>query len=57
MKTFNNLKFKPHKVGLGGVQALMKLNNGYSISVVGGRRGLYGDGVNTFEVEIGRAHV
>ena len=52
MKTFNNLKFKPHKVGLGGVQALMKLNNGYSISVVGGRRGLYGDGVNTFEVAI-----
>jgi len=52
MKTFNDLVFKPHKLGMGGVQARMKLNNGYSISVVGGGHRLYGDGFNTFEVAI-----
>jgi hypothetical protein len=52
IKTFNNLEFEPHPVGLGGVIAQMKLDNGYTISVVGGRQGLYGDGINTFEVAI-----
>jgi hypothetical protein len=52
MKNFNKLKFKPHPVGLGGIMAQTKLENGYTISVVGGRRGLYGDGENTFEVAI-----
>lgn len=48
-KTFKDLKFYPHKSGLGG-QAIMKFDNGHRISVVGGRIGLYGDGVNTFEI-------
>ncbi len=47
---FKDLKFKPHKNGYGGVQAVMEFENGHRISVVGGREGLYGDGVNTFEI-------
>jgi hypothetical protein len=52
MKTFNDLVFKPHPVGMGGKLAQMVLGNGYTISVVGGREGLYGDGETTFEVAI-----
>ena len=52
MNNFNKLKFKPHPVGLGGVIAQMPLDNGYTISVVGGRQGLYGDGEETFEVAV-----
>ena len=47
--TFNDLVFVPHPNGMGGVQCLIYTDNGYTISIVGGR-GLYGDGVNTFEV-------
>ena len=50
MKTFEDLKFKPHPIGKGGVQSIMKFENGHRISVVGGKEGLYGDGVNTFEI-------
>jgi len=50
MKTFNDLKFEPHPNGLGGKIAQMKLDSGYTISVVGGGKGLYGDGETTFEV-------
>jgi hypothetical protein len=48
---FDNLEFKPHPMGLGGVQAtgLFPIN-GKWYSVVGGMDGFYGDGVNTFEV-------
>ena len=57
-KTFKDLKFfvipkrssYPHTSGLGGQQAIMKFDNGHRISVVGGGIGLYGDGVNTFEI-------
>ena len=52
MKTFNDLKFGPHPVGMGEKIAQMELGNGYKISVVGGRNGLYGDGETTFEVAI-----
>lgn len=52
MKNFNKLEFGAHPVGLGGIIAQMKLDNGYTISVVGGRKGLYGDGIETFEVAI-----
>lgn len=52
MKNFNKLEFGVHPVGLGGIIAQMKLDNGYTISVVGGRQGLYGDGIETFEVAI-----
>ena len=50
MKTFDDLEFGPHPNGLGGKIAQMDLGNGYKISVVGGGRGLYGDGETTFEV-------
>ena len=50
MKTFNDLEFRPHPNGMGGKLAQMDLGNGYKISVVGGSRGLYGDGKTTFEV-------
>jgi hypothetical protein len=49
-KTFKDLNFHPHKSGLGGQQAIMKFDNGHRISVVGGGIGLYGDGINTFEI-------
>jgi hypothetical protein len=35
---------------MGGKQAIMQFDNGPRISIVGGRYGLYGDGVNTFEI-------
>jgi hypothetical protein len=52
MKTFNDIKFKLHPNGMGGILGQMELGNGYKISVVGGGRGLYGDGKKTFEVAI-----
>ena len=50
VKTFDDLDFKPHPNSRGGVQATLDFPNGHSISVVGGSQGLYGDGVNTFEI-------
>jgi hypothetical protein len=48
---FDNLEFKPHPNGRGGVQATGHFPiNGKWYSIVGGAVGLYGDGVNTFEV-------
>lgn len=47
--TFKDIVFKPHKVIDGGVQGILKLPNGVTVSVVGGPR-LYGDGIDTFEV-------
>jgi hypothetical protein len=49
VKTFDDLEFKPHELK-GAVHAVMTFPNGHRISVVGGGRGLYGDGVNTFEI-------
>ena len=49
MKTFNDIKFKLHPNGMGGILGQMDLDNGYKISVVGGGRGLYGDGKLTLE--------
>lgn len=46
--TFNDLMFEAHPMGR-GKQARLDLNNGKSVSVVFGP-GLYGDGVETFEV-------
>ena len=53
IKTFSDLKFKPHGnnwMGDKAVQATLDFDNGRWISVVGGAPGLYGDGVNTFEI-------
>jgi len=53
MVKFTDLIFNPHPVHTtDGVRATHKFFNGYTISVVGGGTGLYGDGVNTFEVAI-----
>ena len=49
MKTFDDLVFKPHRLGDGSVQAKMDLGNDIEISVVGGPL-LYGNGETTFEV-------
>lgn len=55
--TFDDLIFKPHPLAIykpGAVQAKQQFHNNYTISVVGGPSGcgLYGDGVDTFEVAI-----
>jgi hypothetical protein len=48
---FENLVFKSHPNGMGGIQATGNFPiNGKWYSVVGGGIGLYGDGVTTFEV-------
>jgi hypothetical protein len=48
--TFQDLEFAPHANGMkGAVQAKLELPNGIVISVVGGG-GLYGNGIETFEV-------
>jgi hypothetical protein len=49
LKTFEDLIFKPHGLGE-GVHAVLKFDNGQFASVVGGAKGLYGDGVETFEL-------
>ena len=47
MKTFNDLEFKPHSIGMGGVMSRIEFDNGYGASVVctpftyGGDKGLY----------------
>ena len=47
VETFNDLDFKPHSNGMGGVQARIQFDNGYGASVVkssfsyGGNQGLY----------------
>ena len=64
IKIFEDLKFKAHSAGIGGVQAVIAFDNGYGASVVrtpftyGGRDGLYElavldkDGNITYETEI-----
>lgn len=47
--TFKDLEFGQHRGLPNAVQAIMVFDNGHRISVVGGD-GLYGDGVNTFEI-------
>ena len=47
-----DLKFLPHPNGVGGVQCKIDTDNGYTISIVGGGLGLYGDGKTTFEVAV-----
>jgi hypothetical protein len=47
--TFKDIVFKPHQVIDGGVQGIVKLPNGVTVSIIGGGT-LYGDGINTFEV-------
>lgn len=46
IKTFEDLEFRPHRLG-SGVQAILTFDNGHFASVVGGHSGLYGDGKTT----------
>ena len=48
--TINDFTFTPHRVAKGGTQGMLKLPNNVTVSIVGGAQGLYGDGVDTFEV-------
>ena len=48
--TFDDIKFVPHATVPGAVMGRLDLQNGIRLSVVGGGFGLYGDGVDTFEV-------
>jgi hypothetical protein len=54
IKTFRDLEFKLHPNSHGlydkGVLATLNFDNGHWISVIGGAMGMYGDGVNTFEI-------
>ena len=55
VKTFKDLKFKPHHVVPNGVAAveyfpLSDKGEGGWFSVVGGGSGLYGDGITSFEL-------
>ncbi|NND24336.1 MAG: hypothetical protein HKN86_06525 [Acidimicrobiia bacterium] len=49
--TFDDLVFKPHRIGAGHVQAKHTFKNGNSVSVVGGEL-LNGNGVDTWEIGI-----
>jgi len=50
INSFEDLVFKPHRNGMeGAVQSQHDLPNGITISVVGGQ-GLYGDGIESFEI-------
>ena len=50
VKTFDDLIFDEHKVVPKAIHSYKEFSNGNWISIVGGGTGLYGDGVNTFEV-------
>ena len=45
------INFVPHPVVPNGIQAIVPLEDGYSLSIVGGPS-LYGDGVNDFEIAV-----
>jgi hypothetical protein len=47
---WKELVFKSHPYIEGGIQCRIDFPNGYRISIVGGGRGLYGDGIQSFEV-------
>jgi len=51
IKCFEDLVFTQHRNRMiGAVQAQHELPNRIIVSVVGGGQGLYGDGINDFEV-------
>jgi hypothetical protein len=51
MKTFKDLRFRPHAALKDAVHARLKFDNGTYISVVGGHKSLYGNGRTSFEVK------
>ena len=50
MKTFDDLVFKPHPVGI-GTQAYETFDNGYGVSVICGDL-FYSNGVDTYELAV-----
>lgn len=51
IEKFDDLVFAPHRNKMdGAVQAMHEFPNGITISIVGGGYGLYGDGLESFEV-------
>ena len=51
MKTFNDLKFKPHRNPGFDTQSVMFFDNGYGISVITGERA-YGDDKSPYECAV-----
>ena len=52
---FNKLQWRDHPVDFGsGRRGVYTFANGWEVSVVGGARGLYGNGRTSFEVAIFR---
>jgi len=54
MKTFNNLKFKPHRLSShykDAKQATMQFKNGYGVSVIIGSC-FYSNGINSYELAV-----
>lgn len=49
--TLDKIQFEPHPIA-GGKMGRVFFPNGYGASIVGGASGLYGDGVNTFELAV-----
>lgn len=49
VKTFDDLVFRPRGF-FSGIQSIIEFPNGHRMSIVGGGKGLYGDGVDTFEI-------
>ena len=47
---WNDIRFETHSVVPNSVQAVVDFPNGEYCSIVGGGKGLYGDGVDTFEI-------
>ena len=48
--TFDKLTFIKHRSANGGKQSRIDFVNGHWVSIVGGAFGLYGNGVDTFEL-------
>ena len=51
MKTFDDLKFKKHRLGKGHIQGLLMLDNGIELSVVAGT-GMYSAGKDGVRGEV-----
>lgn len=51
MKTFEDLKFEPHKYREEATQAIIFFGNDYGVSVLFGTP-FYSDGINTYELAV-----
>lgn len=51
IKTFEDLKFKPHGWAIGAKHAVLHFNNGYGCSVLLGED-FYSNGIDTYELAV-----